>query len=693
MRSKISRREFLRTAAIAAAGTTLAGAVACQPQTVIVEKEKVVKETVEVEKVVKETVVVEKEKVVKETVVVEKEVMVTPVPTPSQSSEAPMLAEKTAAGDLPPVDERIPTEPMVLEPFESIGKYGSSLVQLAPDPTGADAGFGSTNDANSVATRSYDLRTIIPNVCKSWKLSDDYTEIVFEMRKGMMWSDGAPLTTEDVRYWYEDELLNEELTPTVDSKWKPGGEVMELVVDDDYTFRLRFAIPYPIIIDYLAGSGFWSPKRFLKEFHINYNPEAVEVAKSEGFDLWIESYGYHNETGNLQQDVDRPILLPWMWESQASNGDRFWVRNPYFWEIDTVGNQLPYPDYHERWVTGNLEVLAAKVIAGEGTHASWYLTLTDYPLFKENEGKGGYTAGLYPDSRASEYGLAFNYGHDDLFLRELFNDLRWRMAMSHAMNRDEMNELNFAGTGVPRQPIADPGASFYEEGIDQYYVEYDPDKANDLLDEIGLPWDANQEWRTRPDGTPLNLTLEFWASKSNVTDISELIKGYWGKVGINLTLKPEEKNFYQERLQSNETEMGVWAIGGGSEIYSRQNEPIRWRPPWHWMVTPLGGPRWREWLDSDGAEGLEPPEIIKELWDLTVQWLAEPFGTERYMELGKRIFQINAENCWLIGTVGLVPRVAVIKDTVRNAPKPGQILSIEYGMWTPAQAEQWWLDV
>ncbi len=693
MKSKISRREFLRTAAVAAAGTTLAGAAACQPQTVIVEKEKVVKETVEVEKVVKETVVVEKEKVVKQTVEVVKEVQVTPVPTPSQSSEAPMLADKTAAGDLPPVDERIPAEPMVLEPFESIGKHGGSLVQLAPDPTGADAGFGSTNSANSVATRSYDLRTVIPNVCKSWKLSDDYTEIVFEMRKGMKWSDGAPLTTEDVRYWYEDELLNEEWTPTINSKWKPGGEVMQLIVDDDYTFRLRFAIPYPIIIDYLAGEGFWSPKRFLKEFHINYNPEAVEVAKSEGFDLWIESYGFHNETGNLQQDVDRPVLLPWMWESQASNGDRFWVRNPYFWEIDPEGNQLPYPDYHERWVTGNLEVLTAKVIAGEGTHASWYLTLTDFPLFKENEGKGGYTAGLYPDSRASEYGLAFNYGHDDLFLRELFNDLRWRMAMSHAMNRDEINELNFAGTGIPRQPIADPGASFYEEGIDQYYVEYDPDLANELLDEIGLPWDANHEWRTRPDGTPLTLTLEFWASKSNVTDISELIKGYWGKVGINLTLKPEEKNFYQERLQSNETQMGVWAIGGGSEIYSRQNEPIRWRPPWHWMVTPLGGPRWREWLDSDGAEGLEPPEIIKELWDLTVQWLAEPFGTDRYMELGKRIFQINAENCWLIGTVGLVPRVAVIKNTVRNAPKPGQILSIEYGMWTPAQAEQWWLDV
>jgi peptide/nickel transport system substrate-binding protein len=264
--------------------------------------------------------------------------------------------------------------------------------------------------------------------------------------------------------------------------------------------------------------------------------------------------------------------------------------------------------------------------------------------------------------------------------------------MSHAINRDEINELRFAGTGIPRQPIADPGASFYEEGIDQYYVEYDPDTATELLDEIGLPWDANKEWRTRADGTPLNLTLEFWAGKSNVAEISELLKGYWGKVGINVALKPEEKNFYQERLVANETDMGNWAIGGGSEVYSRQNEPIRWRPPWHWNTTPLGGPSWRQWLDSDGEEGLEPPEIIKELWDLTVQWLAEPNGTEQYMELGKRIFQINAENCWLIGTVGLVPRVAVIKNTVRNAPKPGQILSIEYGMWTPSQTEQWWLE-
>jgi len=274
----------------------------------------------------------------------------------------------------------------------------------------------------------------------------------------------------------------------------------------------------------------------------------------------------------------------------------------------------------------------------------------------------------------------------------MFNDLRWRKAMSHAINRDEINELRFAGTGIARQPIADPGASFYEEGIDQYYVEYDPDLANQLLDEMGLKWDGKHEWRLRPDGDTLSLTLEFWAGKSNVPEVSEMLKNYWEAVGVKITLKPEEKNFYMDRLVSNDTDMGNWAIGGGSEIYSRQNEPIRWRPPWHWNTTPLGGPSWRQWIDSDGNEGVEPPEIIKHLWDLTLQWLAEPNGTEKYMELGKEIFQINAENCWLIGTVGLVPRVAVIANAVRNAPKPGMTLSIEYGMWTPYQAEQWWLE-
>jgi peptide/nickel transport system substrate-binding protein len=188
------------------------------------------------------------------------------------------------------------------------------------------------------------------------------------------------------------------------------------------------------------------------------------------------------------------------------------------------------------------------------------------------------------------------------------------------------------------------------------------------------------------------LTMEIDAGRADLTEIGNLIKSYWAEVGVNMTVKGQDQQFFMQRMRANEHEIGVWAIGGSSEPYSRQNEPIRYRPPWHWSTTPLGGPLWRQWLDTNGAEGVEPPEVIKELWDITVEWQAEPFGTERYNELGRQMLQINAENVWLIGTVGLVPRISIISNTVRNHPTEEDTLSIEFNMWTDHLIQQWWID-
>ncbi len=353
---------------------------------------------------------------------------------------------------------------------------------------------------------------------------------------------------------------------------------------------------------------------------------------------------------------------------------------------------MPYVDELEKLVVENREVLTAKVLSGEATHHSWFLTLADFPLYKQNEDAGNYTTRLHPDLRASEMGFAFNYTHSDPVLRELFNDIRWRKALSHAINRDEINELRFAGLGTPRNPIMHPGPGFWEEGLDQYYTEYNVDLANQLLDEIGLEYDSDGKFRLRPDGEPLALTMEVDAGRADLTEVANLIKSYWAEVGINISVKGQDQQFYMQRMRANEHDIGVWAIGGSSEPYSRQNEPIRYRPPWHWSSTPLGGPQWRQWLDTDGAEGVEPPEVIKELWDITVEWQAEPFGTERYNELGRQMLQINAENVWLIGTVGLVPRISIISNTVRNHPTEEDTLSIEFGMWTYHLIQQWWIE-
>ncbi len=605
--------------------------------------------------------------------------------------EAPELSELVQAGTLPPVDERLPKDPWVIPAFEEIGQYGGTLSSIVADPT-ANLFEISNGRGAPMAGRSYDLGSIIPVVVENFQLNDDSTVLTVSLREGMRWSDGTPFTTEHVQYWYEDILLNEELTPVVDKDLAPGGEPLQLEVVDDFTFRFSFAVPYPSVIDILPSLSPWAPKQYLSQWHINYNDDAKAKAKGENYDAWYEAYLFHADAGESQQDPDLPVLGAWIFAKQDTQGNTTYVRNPYFWAVDADGNQLPYVDTLQKLVVENREVLTAKVLAGEGTHHSWFLTLADFPLYKQNESDGNYTARLHPDLRASEMGFAFNYTHQDEVLRELFNNIKWRQALSHAIDRNEINELRFAGRGVPRNPIMHPGPGFWEEGMDQYYTEYNVELANQLLDEIGLVYDSDGRFRLRPDGDPLTLTMEVDAGRADLSEVGNLIKSYWAAVGVNINVKGQDQQFFMQRMRANEHDIGVWAIGGSSEPYSRQNEPIRYRPPWHWSSTPLGGPLWRQWLDTDGAEGMEPPDIIKELWDITVQWQAEPFGTDRYNELGRQMLLINAENVWAIGTVGLVPRASIIRNTVRNHPQDTNILSIEYGMWTPYLMAQWWLD-
>lgn len=605
--------------------------------------------------------------------------------------EAPELSELVKAGSLPPVDERLPKDPWLVPAFEEVGQYGGTLSSIVADPT-ANLFEISNGRSAPMAGRLYDLGAIIPVVVESFQLNDDSTEMTVTLRQGMRWSDGTPFTTEHVQFWYEDILMNEELTPVVDKDLAPGGEPLQLTVADDFTFTFQFAVPYPSVIDILPSLAPWAPKQYLSQWHINYNDDANAKAQEENYDAWYEAYQFHADAGESQQDPDLPVLGAWTFERQDTQGNTTYVRNPYFWAIDADGKQLPYVDSLQKLVVENREVLTAKVLAGEGTQHSWFLTLADFPLYKQNEVDGNYTARLHPDLRASEMGFAFNYTHKDEVLRELFNDIRWRQALSHAIDRNEINELRFAGRGVPRNPIMHPGPGFWEEGMDQYYTEYNVELANQLLDEIGLAYDSDGRFRLRPDGEPLTLTMEVDAGRADLSEVGSLIKSYWAAVGVNINVKGQDQQFFMQRMRANEHDIGVWAIGGSSEPYSRQNEPIRYRPPWHWSSTPLGGPLWRQWLDTDGAEGMEPPDIIKELWDITVQWQAEPFGTERYNELGRQMLQINAENVWAIGTVGLVPRPSIIRNTVRNHPRSTDILSIEYGMWTPYLMAQWWVD-
>jgi len=607
-------------------------------------------------------------------------------------NEAPSLKIRVAAGEIPPVEQRISEEPMVVEPLDEIGQYGGSLKGIATSPTTEGLDIVHAR-AQGLLTISSDLKNIIPNVAKNWSLSKDYKTFTIYLRKGMKWSDGVPFTADDFLFWYKDIILNDELTPVKPKKWSPGGELMKVEKVDDYTVKFQFAIPYPRVISAVVGGVFYAPKHYLRKYHVNYNPKAEKIAKEEGYDSWWSCFEFHNHFGSdeKQKDVNCPGLTPWVLREIDAAGNKYFERNPYYWKIDTAGNQLPYIDTQIRMLTESLETLNLKVISGEVDYASWQLSLENYPLYKKGEEKGGYRAVLYKDARASECGFAFNYTHKDPVLKKIFNDIRFRQAMSLAINRDEINETMFFGKGVPRQVQTDPGCSFYEDWMEKYYAEYNPQKANELLDEMGLKWDKNHRYRLRPDGKTLSIIVEYDATKSQIGKIMEMVSEYWRKIGVKVTLKPEESSYYQQRLLANETDMGVWAIGGASESYARRADPIRLRPPWHWpQASPLGGVEWWHWYETDGREGEEPPEEIKRLFRLVDEWLATPRGTEKYLKLGKEILTINVKGLYLISTVGLVPRVAVINKDLRNVPKAGSILSVEYDVWKPYMPDQWY---
>ncbi|MEQ9032090.1 MAG: ABC transporter substrate-binding protein [Aggregatilineales bacterium] len=612
-------------------------------------------------------------------------------------NEAPMLAEMVEAGDLPPVEERLPVNPLVQEVKDSIGQYGGTLVSYAPRLPDCDPETCSLLNAN-IAQFDYDFN-IVPDIAESWELSEDGLIFTVTLREGHRWSDGELLTTEDVQFWYDAVVLTEEVfLANTDNGINVNGQIAELEIINDYTFRFIYPERFVRVLDTITDFRPFLPEHYLSQFHAAYNDEADALAQEAGFDFWYEHFmskllgGTSADPYFTVRDQNLPVLAAWMYESHNSQEATLFVRNPYYHVVDPEGNQLPYVDYFDRRVETNNEVLKAQIVSGEATHAAFWLAIGDFTLHAENSDSNDFIVNLHPDLRASEFGFVFNYTHPDPVLAEIFNDIRFRQAMSHAINRPELQELVFLGQGTPRQPIFDPTTSFYEEGIDQNAIEFDVEIANSLLDEMGLEMGPN-DIRLRPDGESLEITFTY-ATNSPLwnPDLVELVREYWGEVGVDLVLDPVDINLYRERLDANDTDMGTWAIGGSSEVFSRNNSPIRYRPPFHFPTTPLGGLGWYQWYASNGEDGVAPPQEVQDLYVAIDAWMQEPRGTERYAELGTEIMRTNAENLWLIGTIGLMPRPVVLSTSLRNTPTPEDVVSVEFWVWGPHQPEQWYFD-
>jgi peptide/nickel transport system substrate-binding protein len=382
-------------------------------------------------------------------------------------NEAPMLAEMVAAGQLPPVEERLPARDdiQVVQPRESIGTYGGELRYNATNP----ASFGNIGWSawdQHLMGYSTNWEVVFPNVAKSIEMSDDLTTATVTLRRGMKWSDGAPVTADDIMFWYESIILHPEL-PNMPAQILASGEAPVVEKVDDLTVTFTYSVPAPAFLVSVArfDSGFpMAPRHYLEQWHIDFNEDADALAEEEGFASWIEAFTFHRDgqTGDLQLDPNLPVVKPWILESVDEFGNKFYVRNPYYWKVDTEGNQLPYVDRQVRLLIGDIEVVKLNIQAGELDYAD-KLNISDLPVLRAGEAEGNYTTMLFPFDAGAANKYQFNITVNDPVLREIFNDLRFRQAMSLAVNRDDINDTLYFGLGVPRQWGVSSASPFYED--------------------------------------------------------------------------------------------------------------------------------------------------------------------------------------------------------------------------------------
>jgi peptide/nickel transport system substrate-binding protein len=440
-------------------------------------------------------------------------------------------------GPLASLASRLPDEPLVVAPYDAIGTYGGVFDMISNNTEAGTSDLLSVRHVNLVRY-SDDLTTIVPNVAKSWSWNDDFTQLTFTLRKGHKWSDGAPFTADDVVFWYHN--LN--MDPNVFEKPKgfllAGGEPMTVEALGPQTVRFTMNTPFPGLLSHFAGhyAQAFQPKHFLGQFHPDINPDADKVAAAAGFasgyELLLFYYGASDWTdvpSPMLRDPSKLPLLPaniqpslesFITVADTTEG-RHYVANPYFFMVDTVGNQLPYIDEQDETYINDNEVRILKAINGEYDYKYQSLTLPDAPILMDNQEKGGYTVELIPG--ISSTAIGFNLTHADVEKRKVFSNIKFRQAMSVAMDRDEINEVAYYGLGKTVQHTGfSPVPDFVDPKWEKYLTKHDADQAKGLLDEIGVVDKDGDGFRDLLNGKKLVVNIQY-ATQGTPGAVVELI--------------------------------------------------------------------------------------------------------------------------------------------------------------------------
>jgi peptide/nickel transport system substrate-binding protein len=607
-----------------------------------------------------------------------------PAQWPKQFSEAPALAELVKAGKLPPVQQRIPQEPMVLKPLRSVGKYGGTWRRGFLGPGDSENG-NRVRSSDKLLFWDVNGTSIAPNVAKGWETSADGRRTTLFLRKGMKWSDGAPFTADDFMFWYEDMYQNKDLIKSPAPELAANGKPGRISKIDETTVLFEFDDPHFLFASQLAGDtqvgggqsrlqseerelGLYAPAHYLKQFLPKYSSvdSLNQKAKAAGFDTWAQAF---KNKSDWRLNPDVPTISAWRMVQPINSQTWVLERNAYFWAVDTAGNQLPYLDKVQLTLAENPEIINLRAIAGEYDYMERFIDLAKLPVFLENAARGKYKVHLDPGFNGSDSELKFNFAYRlDPEIQKWFANLDFRRALALGIDREQINEAFFLGLGVTGTPI--PADNIPESpGKDwrQRWATLDVAKANAMLDAIGLKKKDAEGFRLRTDnGERLRLQIDVAQTLSPTwPQQAEMIIQQWRAIGIWADMRLFERSLFYTRVRNDQNQIVLWSNNGSESMYLYTIPVLPIDPQ-----SSFGGAAYAQWYASNGAIGIKPtdPELLKG-FDLLRSAASQP--EERRTQIAQEIWKLLVDQVWSIGMVGQSPAymgTRVVNERLENVP-------------------------
>jgi len=585
--------------------------------------------------------------------------------------ESSFWAQEVASGNIPPVAERLPSDPKIVDltaKGRTYGVQGGTLRTLV----------SRSKDVRQMVVYGYarlvgydENYDLYPDILRDVEVEDG-RKFTLHLRPGHRWSDGHPFTSADFQYYWEHVAQNEELSPAgPPQSLHVDGVLAEMSFPDPYTVVIEWPTANPAFLQLLAQASplyIFRPAHYLKQFHAEFTDAKTlrRAIKKARVRTWA---ALHNNSDNMYKfdNPDLPTLQPWMNASNGQSSRNLFVRNPYYHRIDNRGVQLPYIDVVEMTVVGG-GLIAAKANAGEVDLQARGLNFPDISILKKGEEDGaGYKTHLWSNGAANQIAIYPNLNFADPVWREVIRDVRFRRALSLAIDRRMINRALYFGLATEGGMTALPSSPFHDTANLYKWSVYYPAKANALLDEMGLTERRADGIRLLPDGRPMEFIVETAGERKEVENALAIVTDTWREIGIKLVMRPLDRDILRNRVYSGLSMGAVWF--GWDNGLPQPYTPPNYLAPKHQEF--FAWPKWGQYYQTGGQVGEAPdmPEAVR-LMELSRDWL-HTTDLQRRSDIWREMLDIHAQNQFGIGILSEAPQPVVVSERLRNVPETG----------------------